>query len=235
MRKSLLAGTIIALSVAVAPACATKGFVREEVGTVNTKVDTLSGTVEQTQQRVGQNETRIGAVDQKAEAAGKAAADARTAATGAQTTADKANQGVTAVGGRVDKVAAEFSAEVASSRRLVYEVTISEDQGNFQFGAAELPDEAKTSLDSLVNRLKANPDNIYFEIEGHTDNVGGPMINERIGLQRAEAVKKYLYEQHQIPLHKMNVYSYGEGKPVAPNNTRAGRAQNRRVVVRVLS
>jgi peptidoglycan-associated lipoprotein len=61
------------------------------------------------------------------------------------------------------------------------------------------------------------------------------MVNERIGMQRAEAVKKYLYEQYQIPLHKMNVISYGEDKPIAPNKTRAGRAQNRRVVIKVLA
>jgi outer membrane protein OmpA-like peptidoglycan-associated protein len=48
-------------------------------------------------------------------------------------------------------------------------------------------------------------------------------------------VKKYLYAQHQIPLHKINVISYGEEKPVAPNNTKDGRAMNRRVVIRVLS
>jgi outer membrane protein OmpA-like peptidoglycan-associated protein len=48
-------------------------------------------------------------------------------------------------------------------------------------------------------------------------------------------VKRYLHEQHQIPLHKINVITYGEEKPAAPNNTRAGRAQNRRVVVKVLS
>jgi outer membrane protein OmpA-like peptidoglycan-associated protein len=53
-------------------------------------------------------------------------------------------------------------------------------------------------------------------------------------MERAEAVKMYLYEQHQIPLHKMNVVSYGEDKPIAPNKTREGRAQNRRVVVKVL-
>ena len=47
-------------------------------------------------------------------------------------------------------------------------------------------------------------------------------------------MKRYLYEQHQIPLHKMNVISYGEDKPVAPNKTKAGRAQNRRVVIKVL-
>jgi peptidoglycan-associated lipoprotein len=48
-------------------------------------------------------------------------------------------------------------------------------------------------------------------------------------------VKRYLYMQHQVPLHKINVISYGEQKPVSPNNTRDGRAQNRRVVIRVLS
>lgn len=231
MRKTVLAGSIIALSVAVAPACASKGFVREEVGSVNTKVDTLSGTVEQTQQRVGQAEQRIGAVDQKAEAAGKSAAEARNAAGAAQSAADKAQASATAVGGRVDTVAAE----VAAVRRLIYEVTLSEDQGNFQFGSAELPGEAKARLDTVVNQLKSKQQNMFIELEGHTDNVGSAELNERLGLERAEAVKRYLYEQHQIPLHRINVISFGEEKPVAPNDTREGRAQNRRVVVKVLS
>ena len=228
MRKSLLAASTIALSVAAAPACATKGFVREEVGAVNTKVDTLSTTVEQTQQRVGQNETRIGAVDQKAEAAGEAAADAQAAATDARGAADKAAAAASAVGGRVDAVE-------TSARKLVYSVTLSEDQGNFSFGGVDLPDEAKARLDQVINQLKTNPQNVYFEIEGHTDNVGPAELNERLGLERAEAVKLYLYEQHQVPLHKMNVISYGEERPAGANDTREGRAQNRRVVVRVLS
>jgi outer membrane protein OmpA-like peptidoglycan-associated protein len=83
--------------------------------------------------------------------------------------------------------------------------------------------------------MKADPKGAFFEIEGHTDNVGPTEINEKVGLGRAEAVKRYLYEHHQIPLHKMNVISYGEGKPVAPNTNREGRAQNRRVVIRVLA
>jgi peptidoglycan-associated lipoprotein len=228
MRKSLFAASTLALTVAIAPACASKGFVRTEVGNVNSKVDTLSGTVEETQNRVGQNEGRIGAVDQKAEAAGKAAADARSAAGTAQTAAEQAAARANAVGGRVDEV-------VAASRKLVYEVTLSEDQGNFRFGGTDLPDEAKSRLDQMITQLKSNPQNVYIEIEGHTDNVGGANLNERIGMERAEAVKRYLYESHQVPLHKINVISYGEDKPVAPNNTRAGRAQNRRVVVKVLS
>jgi outer membrane protein OmpA-like peptidoglycan-associated protein len=225
MRKSLIAASLLALSVAVAPACATKKFVRGEVGNVKSKVDTLSGTVEETQERTRQNETRIGAVDTKAEAAGRAAQDARSAADAAAASAKEVG---TQVNGRVDAVE-------AASRRLVYTVTLSEDQGNFKFGKVDLPDQAKAQLDEMINKLKANPANVFIEIEGHTDNVGDKQVNERIGLERAEAVKRYLYEQHQIPLHKINVISYGEEKPVAPNNTRDGRAQNRRVVVKVLS
>ena len=86
-----------------------------------------------------------------------------------------------------------------------------------------------------MQQLTADPKNVYLEIEGHTDSVGSPTLNERLGLERAEAVKRYLYEQHSIPLHKMNVISFGETKPVAPNGTRDGRAQNRRVVIKVLT
>ena len=232
MRKSLLAASLLALTVAVAPACATKKFVRTEVGNVNGKVDTLTGTVEETQERTRRNEERIGAVDQKAEAAGKSATEARAAADAAATAAKEfakdADTKVTTVNNRVNAVE-------AASRRLIYEVTLSEDRGNFAFNKTTLPDEAKARLDKMVADLKADPKGIYIEIEGHTDNRGTPEVNEKIGMERAEAVKRYLYEQHQVPLHKINVISYGEEKPVAPNNTRDGRAQNRRVVIKVLS
>jgi outer membrane protein OmpA-like peptidoglycan-associated protein len=221
MRKSLIAASLIALTVAVAPACATKKFVRTEVGNVNSKVDTLSGTVEDTQERTKRNEDRIGTVDQKAEAAAQSAQKAQSAADDA---ASKAN----AVNGRVDAVE-------AASRKLIYTVTLSEDQGNFKFGKTDLPDEAKAKLDEMIMQLQANPQNIFIEIEGHTDNIGSKDLNYKLGLERAQAVERYLYEQHQIPLHKMNVISYGEEKPAAPNNTRQGRAQNRRVVIKVLS
>jgi peptidoglycan-associated lipoprotein len=216
---------MLALTVAVAPACATKKFVRTEVGNVNSKVDTLTGTVEETQERTRKNEERIGQVDQKAEAAGRSATEARAAADAAAGAAKEVDG---RLGTRINTVE-------AASRKLVFEVTLSEDQGNFAFGKTDLPDAAKMRLDEVIRQIKADPKNVFIEIEGHTDNVGAPEINERIGMERAEAVKRYLYEQHQIPLHKINVISYGEDKPVAPNNKRDGRAQNRRVVVKVLS
>jgi outer membrane protein OmpA-like peptidoglycan-associated protein len=225
MSKTLFGASLLVLTVAIAPACATKKFVRTEVGNVNTKVDTLGGSLEETQERTRTNEERIGAVDTKAEAAAKAAADARGAADAA---ANEARAVEGKLNGRIETAESSF-------RKLVYEVTLSEDAGNFRFAQTELPDEAMAALDMMVSQLKANPNAIWIEVEGHTDNVGDQATNQRIGEDRAEAVKRYLYMQHQIPLHKINVISYGEEKPVAPNNTRAGRAQNRRVVVRVLS
>jgi outer membrane protein OmpA-like peptidoglycan-associated protein len=214
MKKYALAVPILALSLGGSTACATKKFVRTNVGEVNDKVETLSRSVEETQERTRANEARITEVDQKAAAAGERA-------TAAQAAADKVNE-------RADAIE-------AASKRLVYEVVLSEDEGNFKFGQAVLPEEAQAQLDQVVEQLKANPNGAYIEIEGHTDSTGPKDVNYALGLERANTVKRYLYEHHQIPLHKINVISYGEEKPIAPNNTREGRAQNRRVVIKVLA
>jgi outer membrane protein OmpA-like peptidoglycan-associated protein len=225
MRKQVMVFAISAATLAVAPACATKGFVRESVGEVNEKVGTLGKSLEETQERVRQNEQKIGEVDQKAAAA-------NTAAGAAQKSAEAAAGQAQEVGKRAD---ARASAIEAETRKLIFETVISEDSGKFKFGAAELPDEAKAAIDQMVGQLKADTKSVWIEIEGHTDNVGDAKYNERLGLQRAEAVKRYLYEQHQVPLHKMNTISYGEEKPAADNKTRDNRAQNRRVVIKVLA
>jgi outer membrane protein OmpA-like peptidoglycan-associated protein len=228
MHKSLIALTVVAFATAGSTACATKGFVRTQVGQVSEKVDTLGQSLEETQKRTQANETRIGEVDQRAGAAASSADRAGTAAAAADQRAAAAGQSAQAAQTKANAVE-------AASKRIVYEVVLNENQGNFKFGQTVLPDQAKAAIDEMVTKLKANPNGAFFEIEGHTDNSGDKMINERIGLERAEAVKRYLYEQHQIPLHRMNVISYGEDKPAVPNNTRDGRAQNRRVVIKVLA
>jgi peptidoglycan-associated lipoprotein len=211
----------IALMVFGGTACATKQFVRTSVGEVNEKVESLNKSLEQTQQQVRGNEGRIAEVDQKAQAAAQSAAEANTAAVAAGTTATAASTKVNAID--------------TASRRLVNEVMLSEDEGNFRFGDARLPDSARQKIDALIQQLKQDPKDVYFEIEGHTDSVGEKAYNDRLGLERATVVKEYLHEQYHIPLHKLNVISYGEDKPIASNNTRNGREQNRRVVVRVLN
>jgi peptidoglycan-associated lipoprotein len=221
---ALMVGSLVLAS---ATACATKGFVRNQIGNVDTKVETLSQSIEATQESTRQNQARIAEVDKKTDQVGLWAKDAQSTATVAQSTATQAQNAAAAAG---DKAAA---VEVAS-RRLVLEVVISEDQGNFKFGSAELPDAAKVRIDEMVAQLKADPRGNFVEIEGHTDSIGDAAVNQRIGEARAEAVKRYLYEHHEVPLHKINVISYGAEKPLAPNNTKQGRAQNRRVVIKVL-
>ena len=228
MRHTALTTGLLALVVAAAPACATKKFVRTSVGEVNSKVDTVSSTVEATQGRVTAAEGRIGQVDSKAEAAGKAASTAQASANAAAAAAKAADTKAAEVGTRVQAVE-------AAARRLLLEVTLSEDQGNFEFGKAELPEQAKARLDDVLNRLKADPKSVFIEVEGHTDDRGAENNNVKLGLDRAEAVKRYVYEHHKIPLHRVSVISFGEEKPVASNKTKEGRAQNRRVVIRVLA
>jgi len=221
MKKFAMIVPVLALAVGSTTACATKKFVKGQVGDVNTKVEGLSKSLEETQERTRTNEGRITEVDQKAAAANQRAEAAGQSAKEARVAAE-------AVNSRADTIE-------KASKRLVYEVTLSEDKGNFKFGKATMPDEAKAELDQLVAKLKAEPNGAFIEIEGHTDNAGPNAVNYKLGLERAEAVKRYLYEQHQVPLHKISVISYGEEKPITPNKTKDGRAQNRRVVIKVLT
>jgi outer membrane protein OmpA-like peptidoglycan-associated protein len=221
MRKPVFVVGLFALTLAVAPACATKKFVRTEVGQVNDKVATMGQSIEATQERVRQNEGKITEVDARAAAAQNSASQAQQAASAA-------GEAANAVGMRADAIE-------AASRKLLFEVVLSEDQGKFKFGRTDLPEEATAAIDQMVAGLQNQKNAVWIEIEGHTDNVGNKKFNERLGMNRAEAVKRYLYEKHQLPLHKMNVISYGEDKPAAPNKTRDGRAQNRRVVIKVLA
>lgn len=227
MTKAVVAVAITAFAVAGTSACATKGYVQTQVGQVNTKVDTLSQSLEETQQRTRANEERITAVDGKAGAAQTAADQAASGAKGATTSAQQANAAAAEAAKKAETVEGRVN-------RVMYEVVLSESQGNFAFGTAALPDAAKARLDELVAQVRAEQKGVYVEIEGHTDNVGSAEGNKKLGLDRAEAVKAYLYMQHQVPLHRMNVVSYGEEKPAAPNTTREGRAGNRRVVIRIV-
>jgi len=221
MRQLLVTVAAVSIMAGAGTACATKKFVRTQVDEVNGKVETLGQSLEATQQQTKENAARIAEVDQKAGQAG-------TAAQAAQSTATQAR-------GVADSATSKANALEASSKRLIFQVVVSDAEGNFKSGKADLPDDVKAKLDELANKLKSDPAGNYIEIEGHTDATGTPAVNEKLGLARAETVKRYLYETYQIPLHKINVISYGEEKPVAPNNTKDGRAQNRRVVIKVLA
>jgi peptidoglycan-associated lipoprotein len=231
MRKAVVLVSALAFGFA-GSACASKGFVKNQVSQVSGKVDSLGQSLEQTQERTKENEAKISDVDQRAQSAASQAQQAATAAdskaAAADTKAVAANDMAGKVNGRVDDLD-------KASKRLMYTVVLNDAEGNFKFNSTSLPDDAKGKIDDMIKGIMADPKGAYFEIEGHTDNVGPADINQKIGLERADAVKRYLYEQYQIPLHRINVISYGAEKPVAPNTSKDGRAQNRRVVIKVLN
>src|SRR5262245_281054 len=183
-RNLFVAIPIAVLAVGGSTACATKKFVRTSVGEVNDKVDSLGRSVEETQERTRQNEGRISEVEKAAQAAA-AAADAKAgqagqAAQAAQNSANQANSAAQAANTKADAID-------RASKRIVFEVVLSEDEGNFAFGKTMLPDDAKAKLDQMISSIKADPKGAFFEIEGHTDNVGDKVYNEKLGLERAEA------------------------------------------------
>ncbi len=127
-----------------------------------------------------------------------------------------------------------YKAAVLAKGKLLYTVTLSSDQTKFALGKAELSEQAKGIIDDLFNKLVRDNENVYIEIEGHTCNIGSADRNYELGMMRANAVKTYVVEHYNIPLHKISCISYGFDKPIADNNTKAGKEQNRRVVIKVL-
>ena len=105
---------------------------------------------------------------------------------------------------------------------------------NFRVGSSVLNPDAKTKLDEIATKA-LNAKGYVLEVTGFADSTGGTEMNRRLSQRRADAVIRYLVENHQIPLRRIvTPYGFGETNPVADNKTREGRTQNRRVEVKVL-
>lgn len=128
---------------------------------------------------------------------------------------------------------AEAAGKLAEGKFL-YSMVLSDDSVKFPLDSSKLSDEAETRLADFVTKLTSDNKNVYVEIQGHTDSTGGDAYNMRLGEQRAEAVRLFM-NRKGVPLNRMATISYGDTSPVAPNSTRAGRAQNRRVVLIVMA
>ena len=118
--------------------------------------------------------------------------------------------------------------------KFLYSEVLSDDSMKFPVNEATLSPEAQARLDAFVEKLKTDNRNVYVEVQGHTDASGPKDHNYRLGEQRAEAVRRYL-NQHGVALNRISAISYGPDAPVAGNDNRDGRQQNRRVVLIVLS
>jgi peptidoglycan-associated lipoprotein len=203
-----------ALLAVAATGCATKKYVKEETGAVNTRVDQVQGQVEQAQTKLNDHDQRLSGHDQKIAATDQKVGEISKTAQDALQRAQEAGK--------------------LAEGKFLYETVLTDDKVKFGFNKKVLSPEAKSALDEFAVKLKAENKGVYVEVQGHTDNVGSAKYNEELGESRAEAVRVYLNQKQGFPLHRMNAISYGKTEPVADNKTRQGRATNRRVVLVVL-
>ena len=146
-----------------------------------------------------------------------------------------------AIAGQMDElyaIAAEARKEVAAVNDRVTALDDYDVQQNvavtFRVNSAVLSPEAKQQLDDFASKA-ANAKAYMIEVSGHTDSTGGEAKNFRLSRERAEAVVQYLTVIHKIPQRRfVTPAGYGKSEAVADNSTAAGRAQNRRVEVKML-
>jgi outer membrane protein OmpA-like peptidoglycan-associated protein len=124
---------------------------------------------------------------------------------------------------------AEAAGKLAEGK-FTFTQVLSDDSIKFQTKSSKLTAEAQTRLMDLVNKLKADNKNVYIEIQGHTDS----SETKAVGQARADAVRAFMNQQG-VALNRMSTIDYGKEQPIASNSDKAGRAQNRCVVVVVLA
>lgn len=232
----------------VAAGCATKKFVREEVGKSEAKlgadVGRVEGAVSQERTRtttlteqLGQTKVAVEQADGKASEATNLAKGAQaradegvTKAGQAQTRADEAHASAAQANAKADETGARLTRLWANRNKRVPGETVAI---LFRFDRADLDDRGQTSLLELAKQLQENP-NLVVELEGYTDSVGDGGYNIQLSQRRAEAVRRFLVEKG-VELHRIQSIGLGDVKPSADNTTPKGREQNRRVMVRTFA
>jgi OmpA-OmpF porin, OOP family len=214
----------LAVSMAATLGCTTKNYVKQQTTPLINKTNELDDMT-------AQNSKEIKDVDARAQA-GIAAVNAKTAdveqkaqtagqtATSAQQTADTAN---TRVGVLTTTVA-----------NLDNYHAVAETSVKFGFNKDNLTPKGKEALDQLANSISSTKGYI-IALEGNTDSVGPEDYNYGLSERRANSVIQYLASKYNVPAHKIYVIGLGKDKPVESNKTAAGRADNRRVDVRLMT
>jgi len=206
MPVTLIAGCVVLLILVLTTGCATKKLVQTEIAALDKKVEGVETSVEESQKRIREHDEKLASIG---------------------SLISQHDSQFKAVDGKIDEVRKSIQGKLISKEIL------KNDASKFKFDSFELSPETKAALDKVVEALIAQDRGVYLEIQGHTDNTGPESWNLLLGKQRAEAVMEYLYKQHHIPLHRMQVISFGSSAPIADNSAKEGRAQNRRVEILV--
>ena len=140
--------------------------------------------------------------------------------------------GISATAG--DALERAIAAGKLAEGKFLFETVLSNDKIRFGFDQTELPSEGVQALAAFAADLKSHNEDVFVEIQGHTDSTGSEAYNLTLGEMRAESVRRYLSKEEGIALNRMSVISYGESAPIADNSSREGRGMNRRVGLVVL-
>jgi outer membrane protein OmpA-like peptidoglycan-associated protein len=223
--------------------CATKKFVRYEIAQLTPKFTELGNQIMETNEKVDAVDRRaqqgIAAADQKATVAGQAAANAAQAATvadgkavAADAKADRANQGVQQANAQITSLDNRTDTRFSRLERDAY--SIGDPQVIvFKTDSADLSDEAKQALDTVAGSVASEQSRYLIEIHGFTDTTGAENYNVDLSQRRADSALRYLVGKG-VPVFRTSVVGLGEEAPVADNESKEGRQQNRRVEVRIL-
>ena len=219
-RLTILIGlmTVVILSSA---GCATKKYVRNRVSERVTPLEQRTGELEETSRRnsqdIGRLSTDITDVRGRADRAQSQADAALSRADEANTRVNGAERSVSDLRTSLDNYVLQNTASV-----------------RFAFDSYELTPEAKESLNQLAIQIK-DRENFILEIQGFADWIGKDAYNNQLTQKRADSVRRHLAEQHNIALFRMHILGFGKIRPVADNKTPEGRAENRRVEIRLLT
>lgn len=218
----------------LAGGCATKKYVQQTAAPIQTKVDQVSdqankegSDIDAAKKDIERHEGGINAAKERAMSAENRANEAKTAADKADQDAMQAqnmsNQNTQAIGSLTTALGN------LDDYKLQAETVV-----QFSFGKDELTPEAKEQLDQFVSG-HSSAKRYYIAIEGFTDKTGPASYNEELSRRRADHVVAYLVTQHDIPVFRVQEIGLGKEKPADEGRTRAARAKNRRVEVRLFS
>jgi OOP family OmpA-OmpF porin len=212
------------ISLLLASGCSTKNYVRSQTTPIIQKTNELDDAT-------ANNNRSIHDVDQRAQAGIQ---QAQSSANQAQQSAQSANQSATQAQSSAQEAVnrADSLANVVSnldSYKQVADVSVT-----FGFDKSNLTRATKEQLDQFAGSL-GNSKSYILEITGGTDSVGSKEYNYDLSQRRAQAVVQYLASRYNVPAHKFYLIGIGKDQEVAPNNTAAGRAKNRRVQIQMLS
>ncbi|MFB3826035.1 MAG: OmpA family protein [Bryobacteraceae bacterium] len=215
----------------LAGGCATKKYVRQTTAPIQAKVDQVGEQTTKQGQEIQDNRSQIKQVDERAQS-GISAAQERASAADAHAgdAMNRANQ--------ANLAASQNSEAIASLRQVVSnlddyrmqnEVTIP-----FKFDQAVLSREAEHDLDQLASSVQGKK-RYFIAVEGYTDGTGTARYNAALSRRRADAVVQYLVAKHDIPVFRIHQIGLGSEKPIESGRSRAARAKNRRVEVKLFT